>query len=783
MQGGKTGANESSIEDEFIPNDLNSLLFNDKPVIVSKNTAMFYFKDFEDKEIWLLIEKERNYKYQWLCDGKKISRKLSDSKGLHISKKTRDENLINDLTSKIEIPGAEIKAFFNDLGLFLEENEYKILFIDIPEDPHNEILHDRPVYNSFEDYPEHIQQEALQIVQDAPLKFFEDVLYYIHKGDTKAKNLVLLSIGSLFVKNAKPVHQGFKGTTGVGKTSITNKTAAIVPNRYIQKIRDTSPKYIYYAANSFNPEHNIFLFDDVVLSDIIIELLKTLTDNETKNKVLKTVIEQKAQELGIPGDALVLCTVAQDILNTELDRRLMYNNPKEDEDHTKGTKEIIKQNNKTDIDLDNEIIQELYLRANAVFELLIKNPVKVYNPYIDEMDLENKNYTDIAHFINLVKARSFYNQHNRYKINDVIIGSWEDFQDVEELWESISTLQEYKISAKQKELLKMLKMYDPGVHQTLKESWEMDKTDFNESKNYTYKYFAKKLGMSSEALKKWVKGVKYSDKPGLEDLGLVIAKQLDPEIRTSPYILYFNPEKPQVYKDLHSEDDKTLEIPGNVENPIQQLTKTRGFKGFISKEDKRSIIIEFLMLTTKYNIKGKNKKIDDYIKKHPEPLKTDKDIYEFINGALEFLNIDSEMKDDISKLSSEDLIKNISLLYGNSVVSDQGQQDKDLQGKQGKNNIGTAYNSKKLEGKKVKEDLTSGIPGDVLNAAYEILKFNEKGIIKHGFRADLLEALKEDNENIVFDYEQALIEQNYILFNKRDSLIAPTNKLISLFQG
>jgi len=768
MKQTKEGANESSTEDTFIPKDINTLpSFRDKPVIVSANTAMFFFKKFKDKEIWFSIEKtEDSYYFSWIRDNEHLCREIPNKASLSMVKTKRDNLIMKKLIDKIdEIDKSDVSDFLEDLGLFLVNNE---------DDIFNQDQTLQNTINGFDDYPEHVQEEARQIVKNNPFKFFEEVINITHKGDTKAKRLVLLSIASLFVKNAKPVHQGFKGTTGVGKTSITNKTAAIVPERYIQKIRDTSPKYIYYAADSFNPEHNIFLFDDVVLNDVIIELLKTITDNETKNKVLKTVIEQKAQELKIPGNALVLCTVARDILNTELDRRLMYNNPKEDEDHTREVKEMIKTNSKLGFDLNNEKIKQLYLIANAVFELLIKNPIKVYNPYLEFMNLEDKNYTDIEHFSNLVKARTLYFQEKRYKIDDIVIGNIEDLKDVTDLWGSISAMQNYKIDMQQIEFLKKLPLYNHEHFLRMVEAWEMNKTDFNNSKNYTCNYLAKELNVSKSQVEHWVYGRKGSYKQGLEELGLVKPMQIDPEKRLSPKILYFNENKKSVHDALNS-DLGYIQIPTND-----------GMYSFKSLKEKRDIIIGYLLIHTEYNVRVIYKNISQFLENHPEPLESDEDVYIFLKSVMEYLKENVTIKKD-TKESYKSLIESINYLFINSdPVGTVGTYENTIKDTQIKETpikrVHTGKSRYLYVPEKAKKDRIKGISKNVLNAAYEVLKFNQKGIINHGFRADLQEALKEDNYNIIFEYEEAMIKQGYILFDKGYSLISPTDKLLSLFK-
>ena len=98
-------------------------------------------------------------------------------------------------------------------------------------------------YTCFEDYPTDIQEEALKILEEGnPLEYFKEIISKVHTGDDEAIDLILLSIGSLFIKNSKPVHQQIKGSVGSGKTSLLQKTLKIVPERYIKRLNNVSPQ-------------------------------------------------------------------------------------------------------------------------------------------------------------------------------------------------------------------------------------------------------------------------------------------------------------------------------------------------------------------------------------------------------------------------------------------------------------------------------------------------------------------------------------------------------------
>lgn len=65
-------------------------------------------------------------------------------------------------------------------------------------------MNENKPYTCFNDYPTHIQKEALKILEKDPLKYFKHVISQVHIGDEIAIELILLSIGSLFVENSSP---------------------------------------------------------------------------------------------------------------------------------------------------------------------------------------------------------------------------------------------------------------------------------------------------------------------------------------------------------------------------------------------------------------------------------------------------------------------------------------------------------------------------------------------------------------------------------------------------
>jgi hypothetical protein len=78
------------------------------------------------------------------------------------------------------------------------------------------------------------------------------------------------------------------------------------------------------------------------------------------------------------------------------------------------------------------------------------------------------------------------------------------------------------------------------------------------------------------------------------------------------------------------------------------------------------------------------------------------------------------------------------------------------------------------------ETIAMAKPESVLKATYEILKHCKySGVTTFIFRKQLRERLQEYNDEIIRELEEILIHYEWILKDKKNKLLIPTNKLLS----
>ena len=410
----------------------------------------------------------------------------------------------------------------------------------------------------LEDYPEDVRREAEKIVRAAKngeidlFEWFLDVLDEIHVGDRREKAIALLSIGTLFVENADPVHQAVKGQRGSGKTHMILSATKVVPERFVHTIRSSSPLYLFYASSEeergreqapgrmkCRDDYNIYVFDDVKMNEHVVDIARFLTDNQLETKIHRTVIDQKPREFVIPGEGLVFFTRAQEITDAELNDRLLYNNPQETPKHRqrqlKFVKEQVRRGTKGSVERKLQI-------ARAVFEHLIKDgPIKVLNPWLSQLGIEDYEDTgprEVERLINLVKGVTFYRQFQRKPIYrwDVILGTRKDLETTLRLFKAVDFLQRYQLDKSQVRLLEMLaRPEEAEAWDAAPEGTQSALTDENAP---TYRRLAEKFNVSAETVRRWVQGAWRATQPSLADRGLVEVRRSDPEVPNSPSLIY-----------------------------------------------------------------------------------------------------------------------------------------------------------------------------------------------------------------------------------------------------
>ena len=377
-----------------------------------------------------------------------------------------DKKLVDNLLTTAKNAGLEFDE--DELVLFVSTfkstiikanclNVLKEIDFEFPEDVEIEEEQETNTI-SFLDYDKLIQKEAISMLEKDSL--FDNILSSIswtHEGNMELKKQLPLILSSVFID--QPVHTELNADTGVGKTDIIIETSKNYPPCYIHILRTVSPKNIYYDRDSYG-KYNILIFDDVVLSEPMIEVIKELADNNKPVKELKTVIDGKSRTFTLEGKFLVILTYAKQNPDEELLNRLYKLNIIIKKEASKTSiKHKIQTNAVIDSD-NNEIIKRSRLIIQAAIQYLIEKDIIVFNPFTLLFDPSYLNNRNIKGFITLVKSKTFFHVEKRksIEINNgaIYIGSYEDYRFVKELWDKSAETQELKLNSKQIKILDYL---------------------------------------------------------------------------------------------------------------------------------------------------------------------------------------------------------------------------------------------------------------------------------------------------------------------------------------
>ena len=491
---------------------------------------------------------------------------------------------------------------------------------------------ERPKIKKFDDYPFTIRQEAQKIIFQGRL--FPELIKSIsltHEGNLGLKKQLILIIVSLYIDD--PVHTEINADTGVGKTDIITEALKNFPQGYVHVLRNISPKNIYYDRESYG-DYNIIVFDDVTLSENIIEVIKELADNNKKVKELKTVYDGKSMTFTLPGKYLVILTYAKANPDEELLNRLYKLNMVITDSKDKSAIKKTIQNNAIINAENNKIIERSREIMQAAIQYMIEEEIKIFNPFVLLFDPTLFSNRNIKSFVSLVKAKSFFHtkelQYVEILDQKIHIGSFEDFKEVSELWTAEKDVQTYKLNDKQIKILDFLpemtkdeayeeieKLLDEyNIAQTVKEKEDV------KSKLYSRSNIAQAIGVNKSTV------INYLDKSSgtaktLYDYNLIDRIKFNSEKEKTPYIYY------KVKKE-DTADEKTLWYLWQIENNI----------AFSTLNSKIRVLLSLLLLLNISINKRGYVFLKDYCENYSKPIMSNdyNSYYSFIAGAFEEFN-------------------------------------------------------------------------------------------------------------------------------------------------
>ena len=513
---------------------------------------------------------------------------------------------------------------------------------------------------SFLDYDELIQKEAISMLEKDSL--FDNILSSIswtHEGNMELKKQLPLILSSVFID--QPVHTELNADTGVGKTDIIIETSKNYPPCYIHILRTVSPKNIYYDRDSYG-KYNILIFDDVVLSEPMIEVIKELADNNKPVKELKTVIDGKSRTFTLEGKFLVILTYAKQNPDEELLNRLYKLNIIIKKEASKTSiKHKIQTNAVIDSD-NNEIIKRSRLIIQAAIQYLVEKDIIVFNPFTLLFDPSYLNNRNIKGFITLVKSKTFFHVEKRksIEINNgaIYIGSYEDYRFVKELWDKSAETQELKLNSKQIKILDYLpektreeayKDNENALKKYKESNSREDKEKILEDE-YTRRNISIATDININTLRNYLDKSQGTAK-SLEDLGLIGKIKFDSD----------NPSSQWTYYKVKKNDEDNGCVACEIENNKQ----------INALKFKLDILYSLLTLSNiSINEDGWDY-LNSYCRNYPNEIHLDEynSYYSFIEGAIKGFNFE-KYSVNLNDASYADLtyVKDVGCILKNSKI-------------------------------------------------------------------------------------------------------------------
>lgn len=184
-------------------------------------------------------------------------------------------------------------------------------------------------FEAFEGDPE---AEAINQLNDNPLKYYLDSFDKVHKGDQLLKIWELVSALSSTCAG-RQIHSWAVGPSGSGKSHIKRRLCeCYLPDEMFERKDSFSPKALLYKAREQGTDvlDNQLVFFDEVGENIeeAIELIRLLTDQDQDRIEHETVKDQQLEYMSLDtGNITVWFTSVETIQDEQLKNRFILTNP------------------------------------------------------------------------------------------------------------------------------------------------------------------------------------------------------------------------------------------------------------------------------------------------------------------------------------------------------------------------------------------------------------------------------------------------------------------------
>lgn len=215
-------------------------------------------------------------------------------------------------------------------------------------------------------------------------------------------------------KTNSPLHCISLGSSGAGKTHLQSKVSELIPEEDKIEITVLSANAFYYF-NRTELNHKLILIEDL---DGAQSVLYPLRELQTKKKITKTVVHKDAKgttktiHLTVEGAVSVgCCTTQESIYEDNSNRSFLL---KIDESPEQDIR-IMDYQRRVSAGLIDEEKQIAAIQLLKNVQRILR-PVRVINPFAMSLALPNsvfKPRRTNTHYLKLIEAITFYNQHQR----------------------------------------------------------------------------------------------------------------------------------------------------------------------------------------------------------------------------------------------------------------------------------------------------------------------------------------------------------------------------------
>lgn len=202
-------------------------------------------------------------------------------------------------------------------------NGQSLLLTEEAEEDAEELLG----YDMFEG---DVEEEAQKRLGEDPLDYYLQGFDRMHKGDHLLKIWELASALSATCSDLQ-IHSWAVGPSGSGKSALKRNLIKLLPDDHIQKITDFTPKAFIYEAEKEGADilnNQVIYFDEVDDMDEVVNLMRSITDQDEDVIEHKMVRDQEAHTLRLNVDSLTVWFTSVETVNDEqLKNRFILTNP------------------------------------------------------------------------------------------------------------------------------------------------------------------------------------------------------------------------------------------------------------------------------------------------------------------------------------------------------------------------------------------------------------------------------------------------------------------------